>query len=302
MKVDVEADAQPSAGRWTGYAMVAGAASSWGLWPLFLRRAESYGPIAPELESAVALAFLTVLSGLAMLRDRSTHRANARAWIGVAWLGVSDALNVVFFFRAIQTTTVAVAVLSHYLTPVLVALGAPIVLRERVTARTFGAVAISLFGLVLLLGPWRSGAGGAGGSLFVGAAYGAASAVFYASNVLTNKRLSGAFSGSELSFYHGVVAVPVVAALVPSGGFAHVAPQAWGLLSLGALGPGAIAGLVFVWGLRRVPAAHASALTLLEPFVAVMIGILVFGEVLTPAGAVGGVLVLAGAALVVLKR
>ncbi|MFO0670474.1 MAG: EamA family transporter [Polyangiaceae bacterium] len=51
-----------------------------------------------------------------------------------------------------------------------------------------------------------------------------------------------------------------------------------------------------------MPAAHASALTLLEPFVAVMIGIAVFGEALTLAGAVGGILVLAGAALVVLKR
>ncbi len=304
MSVDAGGAALPNAdhgaSRWTGYAMVAGAASSWGLWPLFLRRAESYGPIVPELESAVVLVFLTVLSGLAMLRDRSTRRADGKAWAGVVWLGISDALNVVFFFRAIQTTTVAVAVLSHYLTPVLVALGAPLVLGERVSARTFGAVAMSLLGLVLLLGPWREG--GASSSLVLGAAYGAASAVFYASNVLTNKRLSRVFSGSELSFYHGLVAVPVVVALVPRGAWSAVAPPAWTLLALGSIGPGAIAGLVFVWGLRRVPAAHASALTLLEPFVAVMIGIAVFGEALTLAGAVGGILVLAGAALVVLKR
>ena len=97
-------------------------------------------------------------------------------------------------------------------------------------------------------------------------------------------------------------AVPVVVALVPRGAWSAVAPPAWTLLALGSIGPGAIAGLVFVWGLRRVPAAHASALTLLEPFVAVMIGIAVFGEALTLAGAVGGILVLAGAALVVLKR
>ncbi|MFO0670473.1 MAG: DMT family transporter [Polyangiaceae bacterium] len=221
--------ADHGASRWTGYAMVAGAASSWGLWPLFLRRAESYGPIVPELESAVVLIFLTVLSGLAMLRDRSTRRADGKAWAGVVWLGVSDALNVVFFFRAIQTTTVAVAVLSHYLTPVLVALGAPLVLGERVSARTFGAVAMSLLGLVLLLGPWREG--GASSSLVLGAAYGAASAVF-TRRTSSRTSASRACSPAQLSFYHGLVAVPVVVALVPRGVWSAVAPPAWTLLAL----------------------------------------------------------------------
>lgn len=297
-----------------GYAMVASSASSWGLWPLFLRHAESFGPIPSELEAVMSLAMLTLVSGLATVRDRVAGKKSLAAWLALVWLGISDALNVVFFFRAIQLTTVAVAVLSHYLTPVLVALGAPFLLRERVTRRTFVAVGIALFGLVLLLEPWRmapdaalsgevGGAGPSGaGHLLAGAAFGAASAVFYASNVLTTKRLSGAFSGSQLSFFHGLVAVPLVLAMVPKGAFYTLHPSAFGWLVAGALGPGAIAGLVFVWGLRRVPAAHASALTLLEPFVAVMVGIAAFGEVPTPIGLVGAVLVLIGAALVVVRR
>ena len=283
-----------------GYTMVAGAAASWGLWALFLRRAEARGPIPPELESTVALLALTLVSGATMRRDRSPAKAPLRAWLGVVWLGVTDALNVVLFFRAIQLTTVAVAVLTHYLAPILVALGAPLVLGEKVSRRTFVAVFVSLAGLVLLLDPFHVAS--ASPKLILGAASGAASAFFYASSVLTNKRLAPVFSGSELAFYHGLVAVPLLACLVPIAAWRAVAPEAWPWLTAGAIGPGAVAGLVFVWGLRRVPAAHASALTLLEPLVAVLVGVLVFGEVPTPIGGVGALMVLAGAAIVVSSR
>jgi drug/metabolite transporter (DMT)-like permease len=63
-----------------------------------------------------------------------------------------------------------------------------------------------------------------------------------------------------------------------------------------------MAGLFFVWGLRRVPAAHASTLTLLEPLVAVTIAIATMGERWTVAGLVGGLAILAGAFMVVTGR
>ena len=73
-----------------------------------------------------------------------------------------------------------------------------------------------------------------------------------------------------------------------------------GRLSLAvALGPGALAGLAFVWGLRRMPAAHASTLTLLEPLVAVLVGAAVFGEPLGAPALAGGALILGGALAVV---
>ncbi len=291
----MKASSAASAG--VGYMMVAGAAASWGLWPLILRRAESFGPIAPELESAIALAALTVISGLAMTRDRIARPAPKLAWAGVAWLGVSDALNVVFYFRAIQTTTVAVAVLTHYLAPLFVALAAPLVLGELVSKRTFAAVGIAFAGLVLLLEPWRASAGAS----LVGASFGAASAVFYASNVLFNKRLAPHFSGAELAFYHGAVAVPLLVTLVPRGAWALVDARAWAWLLAGGVGPGALGGLVFVWGLRRIAAAHAGALTLLEPLVAVVVGIVMFAEMPRPLGVVGAVLVLVGASMVVVR-
>ena len=275
--------------------LVACAASLWGTWPVILRNA----PMPAALQSAVLMAVLTLASMPVMLRDRVRAKPTLAQWLGVAWLGIGDALNVVLFFAAYQRTTVAIAVLTHYLTPIFVAVAAPFVLGEKARARTFGAVAVAFFGLVLLLEPWRVGLGR---NDVVGAALGAGSAVFYASNVLVNKRLVTAFSGSEMMFFHGLVATPLLFALVPTSEYALVSHHALAVVMLGALGPGALGGLLFVWGLRRIAASHASVLTLLEPFVAVLLAAAVMGERLGIVAFCGGALILTGGLLVVTGR
>ncbi|MBL8605958.1 MAG: DMT family transporter [Myxococcales bacterium] len=281
--------------RLLGYALVAAAALGWGTWPLILKWAARGGALAPASQSAIVMVVLTAGSGVAMVKDRVRAKATAREWLGVAWLGVADAANVLFFFAAYQMTSVAIAVLTHYLAPIFVALAAPLVARERPRATVYVAVAIAFGGLVVLLAPWSARLGPRDA---LGAACGAASAVFYASNVLVNKRLAHAFSGSELMFYHGFVALPALLLVAPRGELAHVSSATLGPLLVGAAGPGVVGGLLFVWGLRRVPATHASILTLLEPFGAVVIAALALGEPIGMAALVGGALVLGGAALV----
>ena len=278
-----------------GFVLVAFAASLWGTWPVILRNA----PMPAALQSAVLMAVLTLASLPVMLRDRLRVKPTLSQWLGVGWLGVGDALNVVLFFAAYQRTTVAIAVLTHYLTPIFVAVAAPFVLGEKARARTFGAVAVAFVGLVLLLEPWRVGLGR---SDAIGAALGASSAVFYASNVLFTKRLVKAFSGSELMFFHGLVATPLLFALVPKAEYALASNHALAIVLLGALGPGALGGLLFVWGLRRISASHASVLTLLEPFVAVLLAAAMMGERVGLVSFCGGALILAGAVLVVTGR
>jgi drug/metabolite transporter (DMT)-like permease len=281
--------------RLIGYALVALAAAGWGTWPLILRNA----PMPASLQSAVMMGVLTLASLPFMLRDRVHVRPTLAHWLGIGWLGIGDALNVVLFFAAYQRTTVAIAVLTHYLTPIFVALAAPFVIGEKVRARTLSSVAVAFVGLVLLLGPWRAGLGHGD---VMGALLGAGSAVFYASNVLVNKRLVRTFSGSEMMFFHGLVATPLLFALVPTSEYALVSGRSLAFVVGGAIGPGAMGGLLFAWGLRRIAASHASVLTLLEPFVAVILAALVFGELLGPISLVGGGLILAGAVMVVTGR
>jgi drug/metabolite transporter (DMT)-like permease len=250
------------------------------------------------VEAAVVMMVLTLASGPLCLFDRVAAPATPRQWLAVAWLGVGDALNVMLFFLAYQTTTVAIAVLTHYLTPIFVALGAPLVVKERLSPRTALAVSASFVGLVLLLSPWHGDHGSRDG---LGAALGAGSAVFYATNVLINKRLTGAFSGSELAFYHGLVASPLLALLAPRGSWTTTNLHALAIVAGGAVGAGALSGLFFVWGLRRIDASHASTLTLLEPLVAVTLAAVVLGEHLGAGSLVGAAFILVGSLLVVAR-
>jgi drug/metabolite transporter (DMT)-like permease len=277
------------------YFSVAGAACAWGTWGLIVRHTEALGAMSTALESTIVMAVITITTGVASLRDRKAGRASraARGW--VAWLGVSDAMNVLLFFAAYKLT-ITVSVLTHYLTPIFVALAAPFVLRERMTTRAAMAIGTSIVGLAAMLAPTGSSAPSA--LVWTSAALGAGSAVFYASNVLVNKFVAASFSASETMFWHGVVATPFLAAFVPPAAWRAVDLHAASYLALASIGPGGLAGIAFVWGLRRIPAAHASTLTLLEPLVSIVLAASILGEPLAPRAVLGGMLILAGALLV----
>ncbi len=280
----------------SGYLLVALAACVWGLWSLFLRPAEALAPVDPALEGFVVLAVVfTLTTPIALLR-RTPKKRPMSAWWGLFGIGIADAFNILFFFWAMQRTSLAVAVLSHYLAPFLVAVVEPFVLRERARLATFGYLATGLFGLVLLVEPWKNLAG----DPLIGAGLGAASAVFYASNVLLTKRVLSHFTAVEVSSYHAVPSLIVLACFLPDGAFSvGVEPLLW--IASGGVLLGTCAAFVFYIGLRRVPASHASILALLEPVVAVLVGALVFHEILGPTGIFGGLLVIVAAALVVTR-
>lgn len=290
-------DVPPASGgsRALPYAAVAFAACAWGTWGLVIRHTDAIAVMPATLESALVMAVITVVSGVASLWDRVSAPASwkTRGW--VAWLGVSDSLNILLFFAAYKLT-ITISVLTHYLTPILVAVSAPIVLRERMTLRTGLAIAISFAGLALMLAPSSGGVGSA--AMWTSAALGAGSAVFYASNVIVNKFVVGDFSTSETMFWHGVVGTPLLAAFVPRAAWSVIDPRAAGFLAVATIGPGALAGLAFLWGLRRMPAAHASTLTLLEPLVSIVLGAALMGEWLGLRSFGGGALILAGALVV----
>ncbi len=280
------------------YAMVAVAACSWGTWRYVLLAAERRAPgLDARVESAVVMLVITIV-GFALLafegRPEPRPPRSTLDWVGVGWLGVADAMNVMLLFAAYAHTTVAIAVTTHYLAPILVALAAPLLLRESSRGARWAAAGGAL-GLALLLRPWSDALGA---DEVVGAIAGGGSAVFYASNVLVNRRLVQRFSATELMAYHGVVATPLLVALAPLGLFHALTLRAFLVLVLGGIGPGALGGILFVRALRYVRASHASTLTLLEPLVAVGIAVVYHRERLAPVSWLGAVIVLSCAAVV----
>ena len=117
-----------------GYALVAIAACSWGTWRYILLAAEHFAPhLDARVESAVVMLVITVAGFAAMALERRSEPAGHTplAWLGVAWLGAADALNVMLLFVAYGKTSVSIAVTTHYLAPIFVAALAPLTLGER---------------------------------------------------------------------------------------------------------------------------------------------------------------------------
>lgn len=261
---------------------VAGAAASWGLWSLFLRPA--------DLPSATAGVLIFVVMGLTALPW--AVRAPRHAWTrrDVALLAgntLCDAANLYCFIAAIAHTTVAIAVLTHYLAPVIVAVTAPWIDRRR-TPGAIPAALVAVAGLALVLEPWRSGHG-----VLVGASYGAASAVCYAGNVFIVRRLSATIGPARAIAYHSFAAAALMAPMLLVSGVGTLSGGAVALVSLGAFVLGSVGGMVFVWGVRALASATVAMLTYLEPLVAVLVGALVWHEPMGRFAVVGAALVLA---------
>lgn len=278
---------QVEARRSRGALAIALASGTWGTWSLFFRPAEARGGVTPALEAFVVLGTILVATAPLALRDRLPGPRPVRAWALLAAQGGFDAINALLFFAAMQKTSLAIAVLTHYLAPVLVALGAPVAVGERVGRDTWTALVLALVGLVTLLEPWQ----GSSGARLEGALYGGASAVFFALSLLAAKRLGRHFAPTEILAWHIPPGLLVILPFLPAG-VLGTPPAALGLLVLGGLGPGALAGVVFIRGLRHTDASRASILMLLEPVVAVLVGVVAWHELPRPSAWLGGALVL----------
>ncbi|MCA1829626.1 MAG: DMT family transporter [Myxococcales bacterium] len=291
-----------------GTALVAVAAAGWGTWALFLR-----GHGLPAVWQSVMILSTIAVAWLpaALAASRKRERRAPVAWALLVSCAVTDAGNYICYFGALDRGPIALAVLTHYIAPVVVALLAPMLLREPLTRTTAIALVVSLCGLGLLVG------GAAEGSSTT-AALGAASALFYGLNTVFTKKVLGTvepgdtkaglrpgdhvpdtFASSELLSYHCFLAAGMVAL------FAKAAPPAsaflWSPIA-GALLLGACGAAIFYVGLRRIPANRAAILTYLEPLVAAMVGFWFFAEPLGASALLGGALIVAAGAAVAFSR
>ena len=275
-----------------GTLLVALAAAGWGTWALFLRGRG----LPPGWQSVMILLVIAAAWLPAAVRASLGRAARSRtAWLWLLGAAVSDAGNYLCYFGALDRGPIALAVLTHYLAPVVVAVLAPRMLREALTRRTAISLAASLCGLALLV----LGDGGLGAASGRTAALGAGSALFYGMNTLLTKKLLEDFAPSELLAYHCVISAALVALFAgppPAPAAFFWAPLA-GALLLGACGAA-----LFYIGLRIIPAQRAAVLTYFEPLVAALVGYFFFAEPVGPAGLLGGALIVAGGAAVALAR
>jgi drug/metabolite transporter, DME family len=277
-----------------GTFMVLLAAASWGTWSAFLRPtnlpATVTGPIVFLVMSVATLPWCFRAAPVQWQR---------RTVLLLLAHGLFDALNVLAYFSAIERTSAAVAVLTHYLAPCIIALLTPLIDKQKSPGARTATVA-ALIGLLLVLAPWQSAGPGQPAPLCMGAVFGALSAFCYAGNVFVVRRLATEIGTARAISYHSLIAA---ALLIPFGArqIGMVTTDSLLRLLIAALTIGAGSGALFVSGLRRIDSGRAAVLTYAEPLVAVAIGAIWYRE---PFGALAfaGSVIIAGAGIYITTR
>jgi RarD protein len=273
-----------------------GLAASWGFVAVLAASVELGAEALAFWRLALAAGTLALIALLARRIDLLAPRGRLRA---LALLGVAQGAHWLLFFEAVEHGSVALAVLTFYAAPLVIALVAPLVLPERLSPVVLVACLVGAAGIAAI----ALDQGGEGDSASLGAvAAGLGSAVTYAALVILSKRLLAAATPPlTVAFWDclvGTVAVAPVLLLAD-----RVVPEGrdeWAVaLALGVVFTG-VSTLVYATLLRRVTAQSAGVLTFLEPVAGVLLAWAVLEQRPGVATLAGGALVIAAGVAVVL--
>lgn len=260
--------------------------------------------VAPEVGGgALALGRLMVgvvaLSILVLVQRRWVWPTRSD-WVrlvvyGVGWFGAYNVtLNLAEHTLDAGTTAMIVNI-----GPILIALGAGLFLGEGIP-RWLGIGAGVAFLGVLLIGIGTSLTSSQGRPIDpIGVLWCLAAALTYAIGVLAQKPMAGRLPASQVTLIGAVIGMlaclPFVGQLIDS--LATAPTPAWvGILYLGVV-PTALAFTTWGYALGRMPAGQLGVTTYIVPPLAIIMGLIFFGEVPAPLAIVGGVICLTGVAL-----
>jgi drug/metabolite transporter (DMT)-like permease len=219
-----------------------------------------------------------------------------RDWALVAACGATLALHWVAFFRAIQVSTLAVALLAYATAPIFAALLEPVFFRERFSMRALAAALVTAGGVALLVPRWQPDDATA-----QGAAWGVLAGLTFAALSLFNRDLVRRHPPLRLALYQDVAALAVLAPLLPGAWSPLTVRDVALLVALGVVCT-AIAHGLFIASLREIPARTAAVVSALEPLYGILFAAALLGEVPGPRTLAGGTLVLGAVLSVSLRR
>jgi drug/metabolite transporter, DME family len=293
----------PARGSSRGFLLVVLAALCWGTAGISGRVVADRSPLT-ALDVAwyrLAVGAVALLAAWALTARRRGPgvRVTRPVAARLALIGTGLAGYQLAYFSAVERAGVSIATLVALgLAPLLVAVGGTLLGHGRPQRATLVALGVALVGLTLLVGV--SAGADSGTAVLLGALVATGSALGYAVVTLAGGGVPAGVPVTLVGFAGGALLLtPVVLArglAVPSDGTALAV-----LLYLG-LVPSALAYGLFFTGVRTVPGAVASIVTLLEPLTATALATAFLGERLEPAAGVGGLLLLAAVAGLYLRE
>jgi drug/metabolite transporter (DMT)-like permease len=293
-----------------GYALIWTAVTLWSLNAVVAKVVlDSADLSAFRLAEVRATGSAWILVAVVLVVEPARMRIGRRELVKLAVFGVLG-LGVVqlFYFVGIRRLDIGIALVINYLAPVFVALWARFYVHEPVRRRLWLAIALSLFGLTLVVELWG------GSSLdWVGVAACLVTAIAYAAYVLmAEQALAGGRDVYSLLAWGFVFAALFWAIFQPWWSFPletvdasvsllgrldHVSAPVWVLLAYIVILGTVVPFVLLVSSLHHVPAIRVTIVAMLEPVLAALAAWIWLGEELAPIQILGGLIVLAGVVL-----
>ena len=245
--------------------------------------------------SSFALAFFVL--AILVARDARLFRPGARPFLLVA-SGLATAAYTICAFKAYNLVAIGTATFIIYLSPVFVALLAPLVIKEKLERSTILCLAIALAGTGLL--SWGQ-TGGTQSSRSEGALLALAGAFLWAILMLLWKKLRETHSPLTIGVWtNGVCAVVYAPFAIPQTGV--ITAKGWAAIAVFGIVVIGAAGLVYIYAIKRVKAQDAALLSYIEPVSATLMGLALLSEVPHWQDFVGAALIIAAGVLLLRFR
>ena len=242
-----------------------------------------------------------ILLAIVMLIKRENFKVTRQEFKVLFSLGVLFAASSITYYQSFHFMDAGIASTILFVYPMMVAVIMAMFFKERVTAMTVIAIVMSLVGIGLLY------KGETGASLSaIGIILCVLSSLAYAVYIIVVNQSSIKMSSFKVTFYAMLVCeiTLILYSFTSPDLYLHALPsaRAWSFAVWLSIVP-TILSLVFMTvAVHHVGATPTAILGALEPLTAVAIGVVVFGEVLTPRLIVGILFILFAVMLVVLGK
>ena len=276
---------------WRGYALALVAATFWALGGLTAKWLEIDPAAMTGIRSIIAVTVLGILL-LIFKRDAFKIYHPRRDIPFLILFGIFGQAAMSFtYLQAIAHNPVSLAILMHYLAPVVSLIIGVVFLRQRPKLLAIGGVVMAMIGCALVVGLINP-AGVKVTSL--GFLWGMASALFFSLYAVMGGQVKDRFGLFTLLFYG--LAVSTIVWLVIAGPAAVLGPIFASETALALVGVGTLSTLMpfaaFLTALRYIPAVNAGITAMAEPIIGVIGGALLFSELITGNFIIGGILIL----------
>ena len=275
------------------YASILAAATLWGIIGLWNRQLMAGGFSPTTIVVVRNLGGMVLLLAVFAVKDRSVFRVkreHLKYFFGTGVISV--VLFTVCYFSCQKICSLAVASILLYTAPSFVVVLSAILWKEPVTKKKLAALGLTLVGCACVCGIFAGGLTVTASGILLGLGAG----FFYALYSIFGRYALAHYSSMTVTVWTFIFAGPASLVLLRPSEIAAAAgePRMW-LLALGLVAFSTVLPyILYTRGLSQVESGKASIMASLEPVVASMAGVMVFGEPLSLLTMAGILCVLAG--------